>query len=57
MRKGKFKWKRILGPKALAIGLFSFAALMALPTLAHHSYAAYDPIQTITLKGTVETFH
>lgn len=37
--------------------LFCAAALMALPTLAHHSYAAYDLIQTITLKGTVESFH
>lgn len=38
-------------------GLFCAAALMALPSVAHHSYAAYDLIQTITLKGTVETFH
>jgi hypothetical protein len=29
---------------------------MALPSLAHHSYAAYDVNQTVTLKGTVETF-
>jgi hypothetical protein len=41
----------------LAYGFFCAAALMALPSLAHHSYAAYDLIQTITLKGTVETFH
>jgi uncharacterized protein DUF6152 len=38
-------------------GLFCAAALMALPSLAHHSYAAYDLNQTRTLKGTVETFH
>jgi hypothetical protein len=37
--------------------LFCAAALMALPALAHHSYAAYDLIRTITLKGTVEAFH
>ena len=37
-------------------GLFCAAALLALPTLAHHSYAAYDLIQTRTLKGTVESF-
>ena len=37
-------------------GLFCAAALMALPSLAHHSYAAYDVNQTVTLKGTVETF-
>jgi hypothetical protein len=41
----------------LAYGFFCAAALMALPSLAHHSYAAYDLIRTITLKGTVETFH
>jgi Family of unknown function (DUF6152) len=29
---------------------------MALPSLAHHSYAAYDLIQTRTLEGTVESF-
>jgi len=37
--------------------LFCAAALMAVPSLAHHSYAAYDLNQTRTLKGTVETFH
>jgi hypothetical protein len=42
-------------PKS-AFGLFCAAALMALPCLAHHSYAAYDVNQTLTLKGTVETF-
>jgi hypothetical protein len=41
----------------LASAFFCAAALMALPSLAHHSYAAYDLIQTRTLKGTVETFH
>jgi hypothetical protein len=40
----------------LAFGLFCAAVLMALPALAHHSYAAYDLIQTRTIKGTVETF-
>ena len=29
---------------------------MALPSLAHHSYAAYNVNETVTLKGTVETF-
>jgi hypothetical protein len=41
----------------LASGLFLAAALMALPSLAHHSYAAYDLNHTLTLKGTVESFH
>ena len=41
----------------LAYVFFCAAALMALPSLAHHSYAAYDLNQTRTLKGTVETFH
>jgi Family of unknown function (DUF6152) len=30
---------------------------MSLPSHAHHSYAAYDLIQTRTLEGTVESFH
>jgi uncharacterized protein DUF6152 len=41
----------------LAYGFFCVAALMALPSLPHHSYAAYDLIHTRTLIGTVETFH
>jgi hypothetical protein len=41
----------------LASAFFCVAALMALSSLAHHSYAAYDLIQTRTLKGTVESFH
>jgi hypothetical protein len=40
----------------LALGLFCVSAFMSLPSLAHHSYAAYDLNQTRTLKGTVETF-
>jgi hypothetical protein len=43
--------------RRLAFGLFCAAALVALPSLAHHSFAAYDLNQTRTLKGTVETFH
>ena len=41
----------------IAAGLFCAAALIALPCLAHHSYAAYDLTHTRTLKGTVESFH
>ena len=37
-------------------GLLCAAVIMALPSLAHHSYAAYDVNRTLTLKGTVETF-
>jgi hypothetical protein len=40
----------------LASVLFCAAMLVALPSLAHHSFAAYDATQTRTLKGTVETF-
>jgi Family of unknown function (DUF6152) len=36
--------------------LLCVAVLLAPPALAHHSYAAYELNQTITLKGTVETF-
>jgi hypothetical protein len=43
--------------RRLASALFCAAALIALPSVAHHSYAAYDLIQTRTLKGTVESFH
>ena len=37
--------------------LFCAAVLVALPSNAHHSYAAYDLNHTLTLIGTVETFH
>jgi hypothetical protein len=47
-----FQWRSGLAP-----GLFCAAALVALPSLAHHSFGAYDLNQTRTLKGTVETFH
>ena len=40
----------------LASGLFCVTAPIALPCLAHHSYAAYNINQTVTLKGTVESF-
>ena len=40
----------------LASALFCAAGLMALPSFAHHSYAAYDLNRTLTLKGMVETF-
>jgi hypothetical protein len=40
----------------LLSGFFCATALMALPSLAHHSYAAYDLNHTRTLKGTVERF-
>ena len=39
----------------LATGLFC-AAVLALPALAHHSFAAYDLNHTSTLRGTVESF-
>jgi hypothetical protein len=40
----------------LASGLLCAAALMAQPSLAHHSFAEYDATQTRTLKGIVRTF-
>jgi len=40
----------------LTCGFFIAAALIALPAVAHHSYAAYELNQTRTLKGTVESF-
>lgn len=45
-----------MSPRVTA-GLLFAAALLSLPSLAHHSYAAYDLIHTVTLKGTVESFH
>jgi hypothetical protein len=44
-------------PRRLLFAALCAAALMAFPTLAHHSYAAYDLNHTRTLIGTVETFH
>lgn len=41
----------------LASGFVFAAALLALPAVAHHSYAAYELNQTLTLRGTVESFH
>ena len=41
-------------PAALAFMLGICA--MAMPALAHHSFAAYDRTKTLTLKGTVKTF-
>ena len=41
----------------IVVALFSAVALMAFPSIAHHSYAAYDLINTRTLKGTIEGFH
>jgi hypothetical protein len=46
-----WQWRR-----RVSSGVFCAAALMALPSLAHHSYAAYDLTHTVTLKGTVEAF-
>ena len=40
----------------LAAGFFCAALLIAPPSLAHHSFAAYDLNHTVTLKGTVQTF-
>ncbi len=40
----------------LVFALVCAAALMTRPSLAHHSFAAYDASQTRTLKGTVKTF-
>jgi len=40
----------------LATAFMCAAALMALPSLAHHSFAAYDATQTRTLIGTVKSF-
>lgn len=45
------QWRAWLGS-----GLFCVTAPIALPSHAHHSYAAYNVNQTVTLKGTVETF-
>jgi hypothetical protein len=40
----------------IASACWCAAALVAPPSFAHHSFAAYDATQTITLKGTVEAF-
>ncbi len=35
----------------------AFAALLVMPGLAHHGWAAFEGEKTITLKGTVTDFH
>jgi hypothetical protein len=45
-------WQRAV-PAAL---LLAVTLVLALPVLAHHSFAAYDVAHTRTLKGTLETF-
>jgi hypothetical protein len=47
--------RRGLLPAAAAVLLLATAAF-AFPALAHHSFAAYDVVNTRTLKGTLETF-
>jgi hypothetical protein len=44
-------------PSALVTALLSAAAaLVASPTFAHHSFAAFEDVRTRTLEGTVNTF-
>lgn len=38
------------------VGLASVLSLLALPALAHHSAAPFDPVKTITLSGVVQDF-
>ena len=45
---------RGLRPASTSLGLVAAAAL-AFPAFAHHSFAAYDVVNTRTLKGTLET--
>jgi len=47
--------RRGLRPVPTAVWLLATAAL-AFPVLAHHSFAAYDVVNTRTLEGTLETF-
>jgi hypothetical protein len=37
-------------------GLMALAALLALPVLAHHSFAMFDQSKQVTLVGTVKEF-
>jgi len=37
----------------ISVGLFIFAGVS--PTYAHHSFAMYDTVKTVTFKGTVKT--
>ena len=45
---------RGLRPASTSLGLVAAVAL-AFPAFAHHSFAAYDVVNTRTLKGTLET--
>jgi hypothetical protein len=49
------KYRRGPRPAHTALLLVATVAL-AFPALAHHSFAAYDVVNTRTLKGTLETF-
>jgi hypothetical protein len=42
--------------RILCGGLLTGAALLALPAVAHHSFAVYERTKVVTLKGTVKTF-
>ena len=45
------------GPRPAHTALLLVATVaLAFPALAHHSFAAYDVVNTRTLKGTLETF-
>jgi hypothetical protein len=48
----RWRWRRAL-PTGV---LLAVTLVVALPALAHHSFAAYDATHTRTLKGTVKTF-
>jgi hypothetical protein len=39
-----------------AVGLASFAALFAIPAVAHHSFAMFDAEKISTLEGTLKEF-
>jgi len=38
------------------LGILAFAALLAAPALAHHSFAMFDNTRSVTLHGTVTKF-
>ena len=49
--------KQRRGPRPAHTALLLVATVaLAFPALAHHSFAAYDVVNTRTLKGTLETF-
>ena len=48
--------KRAFSRRSAVVVMLAAMAGAAVPALAHHSFAMYEPTKTLTLTGTVKTF-